>query len=94
MNWFERLFSVDEMRVSALVICLIAVVASCLISVFLLGSINDNLLSLAEACVYTVGGVTAVNGVKSFIGKNTTAEPDIPVTSSDGFEDSETPPKI
>jgi hypothetical protein len=94
MNWFERFFSIDEMRVSALVICLIAVVAACLISVFLLGNINDNLLSLAEALVFTVGGVTAVNGFKNVIGKNATAEPDIPVTSSDGFEDSETPPKI
>jgi hypothetical protein len=86
MNWFERLFSVDEMRVSALVICLIAVVTACLVSCFLLGDINGNLLTLAEGLVYTVGGVTAVNGIKTIISgnsSNTTTTGDIPVETED-----------
>lgn len=63
MDWFSKIFSIDELRISALVICLFAIITTCIVYLFLTGDIPSNLMSLAE---WVIGAVAGVAGVSIF----------------------------
>jgi hypothetical protein len=67
MNWFSKLFSVDELRASALVLCLIATTATSIISFFMLGDIPSALIGLVNTFAIAVGSVAGVSIAKDAI---------------------------
>lgn len=68
-RFFRHGFSLDEFKVSTLVIGFLAVLVSSIFGYFMFGDITDNFLSLAETLVYAIAGVNAVNGVASIVDK-------------------------
>lgn len=59
--------SLDEFKVSTLILGLIALLIAALISYFTLGDITANLVSLIETFVFAVAGINAVNGVATIV---------------------------
>lgn len=70
MSWFHKLFSIEEFRVSSLVLILVAVVGVILVSFYLTGMVNPLLVNLAETLVYSIAGVNLVSGISSVFNRN------------------------
>lgn len=68
-KFFRHGFSLDEFKVSTLVIGFLTVLVSSIFAYFMFGDITDNFLSLAETLIYSIAGVNAVNGVASIVDK-------------------------
>jgi hypothetical protein len=73
MNWFEKLFSSDELRVSALVVSLLIMIISILVYYFITGQVSQELVGLTEALIIGVGGVSISSIIKG--NKNTYTAP-------------------
>lgn len=69
MKWFHGMFSIDEFRMSSLVMIMVAVVAVILITYCVTGNVDQTLISFAETLVYSVAGVNVVNGVTTVLDK-------------------------
>jgi hypothetical protein len=72
MDWFSRLFSVDELRASALVICLLATTITSIISFFISGTIPSPLIELVNTFTIAVGGVAGFSIARDAITSKTT----------------------
>lgn len=73
----EHTISIDEFKVSILIVCLLGTMVACLVGYFKYGEISNNLLQLTETLIFTVGGVNAVNSVVAAVSKKKTDE-DVP----------------
>jgi len=67
--WKDGL-SVDESKVSVLILAFIITLASCLFSYFTIGHIGDNLTKIITVLIYAVAGVNVADKIKSIIGGN------------------------
>jgi len=57
-NFFERFFSVDELRISSLVVSLLLLILCAIYFLFKTGNIPSNLVTLLE---YVIAGVVGIN---------------------------------
>ena len=64
---FEKFFSVDEFKISALVVVLFIDVIAILVWLFLHGTIPSALIELALGLIYSIAGVNVFNGVTNAI---------------------------
>lgn len=69
MKWLKDGLSIDEFKLSTLILAHLAVLTCSLIIYFLTGDISDNLLTLNETLIYSIAGVNAVNGFASIVKK-------------------------
>lgn len=69
-NWFEKFFSIDEFRYSALVIVLFIVIGAMLTWLFIHGTVPVELVGLAETLILSIAGVNAVGKFTSLFGKS------------------------
>src|SRR5690348_15935564 len=67
-NIFERFFSLNEFRTSSLVLALYTCIGLAIFICFDKGDIPQNLTSLLEILVVTIGGANAVGWVSSNLG--------------------------
>lgn len=86
LKFLNHTISLDEFRVSTLVIGYLAILISSIIAYFLYGDISNNMLSLVESSIYAIAGVNAVNGVASIVERRNTRN-----TSSYSNEADESP---
>ncbi|MFS1513028.1 hypothetical protein VQL36_11415 [Chengkuizengella sp. SCS-71B] len=66
-NLFDKVFSVDEIKISALVIVLTLSSTFGLVMYVIEGDISDNLLSLLSTLIYAITGINAFNITKEAI---------------------------
>jgi uncharacterized membrane protein HdeD (DUF308 family) len=78
-KFFRHGFSLDEFKVSTLVIGFLAVLVSSIFGYFMFGDITDNFLSLAETLIYAIAGVNAVNGVATIVDRTKTKNKNVDV---------------
>lgn len=70
----DGLLSVDEFKVSSLVLCLFACIIVSIIAFFTTGTIDNGLLNLTLGLIYSVAGINAVRGASNLIvSKNTSS---------------------
>ena len=65
--WKDGL-SVDESKISILIITFVVTLSCALISYFLNGAIGDNLTKIVSVLVYSVAGVNVADKIKNMIG--------------------------
>lgn len=65
-SWFHRAISLDEMKISSIVVAFLIFSGFAVYSLITKGDIPSNLLSLLELMIGVIGGVNAV----SFVGNN------------------------
>lgn len=65
--WKDGL-SVDESKVSILILSFVITLISCLISYFTIGHIGENLTKIIIALIYAVAGVNVADRIKKIIG--------------------------
>lgn len=65
--WKDGL-SVDESKISILIISFIITLVCALISYFMSGAIGDNLTKIVTVLIYAVAGVNVADKIKSMIG--------------------------
>ncbi|NDI33237.1 hypothetical protein [Chengkuizengella sediminis] len=63
-NLFDKVFSVDEIKISVLVIVLTLSSTFGLVMYVIEGDITDNLLSLLSTLIYEITGINAINITK------------------------------
>jgi hypothetical protein len=68
LNWFQKIFSLDEMKFSSLILCLFLCLGYGMYLVMKHGDLPPNLASIINSLIYTVGGVNAINGASSYFG--------------------------
>lgn len=59
--------SLDEFKVSALVICLLLITGTAIVAYFKYGDITSNLLALLQTLIISVGGVNAISALSDFV---------------------------
>ncbi len=71
-NVFEKFFSIDEFKMSSLVLILFIIIIMSLVWLFLHGVIPTQLVDLASSLIYSIAGVNIIGGISSsLINKNT-----------------------
>ena len=76
-NMFSEMFSMQEKRISTIIICLLVFVG---VSVYLYiarNDIPDTLLTLLQTHIYVVGGVNGLNIATKFFKKNEDVDSDV-----------------
>jgi len=71
-NWFERIFSIDELKFSGLTLILFILVGFGCYSLLVKGDVPPNLTSLIEICIGAIAGVNAFSFVGNSFGMNKT----------------------
>jgi hypothetical protein len=66
-SWFRDGVSMDETRVSSLVLIFVITSLFALGMYYLHGDFSDNLLILGQTLIYSVAGVNVANGIKSAV---------------------------
>lgn len=82
----EHTISIDEFKVSVLIVCLLGTMVACLVGYFKYGEISNNLLQLTETLIFTVGGVNAVHSVVAAVSQNKKTDETIPQPYSEESE--------
>lgn len=66
MNW-KQLFSLEERRVSSLIIAMIVTLLYCLVIYWIKNDISSNLVDILESLIFGVVGVSATSTIQNFI---------------------------
>lgn len=77
LNFLKHLFSINEMKASALILSLLIAMGMILFSWVHTGDIPNVLVNLTEALAYSVAGVNVVGGVKKMISPTTKPEKEL-----------------
>lgn len=67
MNLFNKMFSIDEFRVSALVVFMFLIIGAIIYSLYSTGSIPYPLVDLAQSLIYSIAGVNVFSGISTMI---------------------------
>jgi len=70
MKFLKDGFSIDEMKVSSLVICLFVITGFGCYAYFKYGDITNNWLTLLETIIMSIAGVNVVGSISSVIRSN------------------------
>ncbi len=68
-NLFDKVFTLDEFRFSAIVLVLFVVTGFAMYKYWVTGDITDNITELIKIIILTVGTVNGVKGVSELVGK-------------------------
>jgi hypothetical protein len=66
-NFIKNHLSIDEFKVSVLVIAFMGLIGVIIYSILSGGDFSSNLLSLTETLIYAIAGVNTVSGVASIV---------------------------
>lgn len=83
-TWFERIFSIDELKFSGLTLVLFVLVGFGCYSLLVKGDVPSNLTALIEICIGAIAGVNAFSFVGNSFGMNKTQNGMIPMQNQYG----------